>query len=105
MSCYRRVTAWGLGFPSLLPPTSVKPLSGRPLVPLPLTLAEVQCTGTQLHGFGWMCARGARGGEQVDLRRPALLSQAAVDGSCSKANKRRLVEYEVSSSPERISKF
>lgn len=34
-------------------------------------------------------------GEQVDLRRPALLSRAAVDGSCSKANKRRLVEYEV----------
>lgn len=46
MSCYRRVTAWGLVFPSLLPPTSVKPLSGRPLVPLPLTLAEVHCTVT-----------------------------------------------------------
>lgn len=46
MSCYRRVTAWGLVFPSLLPPTSVKPLSGRPLVPLLLTLAEVHCTVT-----------------------------------------------------------
>lgn len=46
MSCYRRVTAWGLVFPSLLPPTSVKPLSGRPLVPLLLTLAEVHRTVT-----------------------------------------------------------
>lgn len=33
-------------------------------------------------------------GEQVDLWCPALLSWAAVDGS-AKANKRRLVEYEV----------
>lgn len=62
MSCYRRVTAWGLGFPSLLPPTSVKPLSGRPLAPLPLTLAEVQRTGTRLHGSGWMCVERTWGG-------------------------------------------
>lgn len=60
---------YGLGswdFPLLLPPTSVKPLSEGLLVPLPLTLAEVQCTGTQLHGFGWMCAeREHEVGEQV----------------------------------------
>lgn len=32
---------WGLVFPCLLLPISVKPLSGRLLVPLPSTLAEV----------------------------------------------------------------
>ena len=71
MSCYRRVTAWGLGFPSLLPPTSVKPLSGRPLAPLPLTLAEVQRTGTQLHGSGCVL-RGHEVGEQDGPQTPCF---------------------------------
>lgn len=85
MSCYRRVTAWGLVFPSLLPPTSVKPLSGRPLVPLLLTLAEVPHTVTATARVLLdVCWKVTRNGTVHACRYLGLLFQRTVDANYSK---------------------
>lgn len=95
MSCYRRVTAWGLVFPSLLPPTSVKPLSGRPLVPLLLTLAEVHCTVTATARVLLdVCWKVTRHGAGHACKHPGLLSQGTPDANCSRVKQQRFVEYE-----------
>lgn len=96
MSCYRRVTAWGLGFPSLLPPTSVKPLSGRPLAPLLLTLAEVHCTvSANARVLLDVCWKVTGLGAGRACRHPALPSQGTADADCSGAKQQRFVEYEI----------